>query len=83
MFGLFCRLFSNGYENSSIKAFRFHKGEIMVLRQRVSEWDDVEEGEGLGARGQGRVDPVSLSTQRGRVGLGHEASKVGITYPSL
>ena len=40
-------------------------------------------GEGLGRDGQGRVEPVGLSTQRGRVGLGHEASKVRTSETSI
>ncbi|ETN86164.1 ribosomal RNA large subunit methyltransferase J [Necator americanus] len=34
-----------------------------------------KEGKGLGKQKQGMVEPVALSTQRGRVGLGHEISK--------
>lgn len=33
-------------------------------------------GEGLGKSGQGRTEPIPLSTQRGRAGLGHHASAV-------
>ncbi|CAI4228549.1 unnamed protein product [Auanema sp. JU1783] len=33
-------------------------------------------GAGLGKAGQGIVEPVGLSTQKGRTGLGHEATKV-------
>ncbi len=34
-----------------------------------------QEGKGLGRAGQGRVEPVGLSTQRGRRGLGAEVPK--------
>ncbi|CAJ0608005.1 unnamed protein product [Cylicocyclus nassatus] len=34
-----------------------------------------KEGSGLGKQKQGMVEPVALSTQRGRVGLGHQITK--------
>lgn len=38
-----------------------------------------EEGKGLGANAQGRVEPVQASSQRGRRGLGLQApSYIGI-----
>lgn len=33
-------------------------------------------GGGLGKSGQGRTEPIPLSTQRGRIGLGHQANQV-------
>lgn len=32
-------------------------------------------GTGLGAKSQGRVEPIEASMQRGRLGLGHEGTK--------
>lgn len=34
-----------------------------------------KKGTGLGLANQGRVEPVEASMQRGRLGLGHEATK--------
>lgn len=36
-------------------------------------------GAGLGAKSQGRVEPVEQSLQHGRFGLGHEATKTLVT----
>ncbi|CAB3403893.1 unnamed protein product [Caenorhabditis bovis] len=44
--------------------------------ERMMEKMGYKEGKGLGKNAQGRAEPVALSTQRGRTGLGSTAGKV-------
>ncbi|EPB79141.1 ribosomal RNA large subunit methyltransferase J [Ancylostoma ceylanicum] len=47
----------------------------MSNAERMMAKMGYKEGKGLGKQKQGMVEPVALSTQRGRVGLGHEITK--------
>ncbi|KAK6052249.1 ribosomal RNA large subunit methyltransferase J [Cooperia oncophora] len=47
----------------------------MSNAERMMAKMGYKEGKGLGKAKQGVVEPVALSTQRGRVGLGHEMNK--------
>ena len=47
------------------------KGSYSSMAQRLMSKMGYVEGGGLGRAGQGRVEPVGISTQRGRRGLGH------------
>ncbi|KAJ1366173.1 hypothetical protein KIN20_026775 [Parelaphostrongylus tenuis] len=47
----------------------------MSNAERMMAKMGYKEGKGLGKLKQGAVEPVALSTQRGRVGLGHEITK--------
>ena len=41
------------------------------------------EGKGLGAAGQGRLDPVEASSQKGRRGLGHSLPRMKASVCSI
>ncbi|KAE9416812.1 hypothetical protein Angca_004030 [Angiostrongylus cantonensis] len=47
----------------------------MSAAERMMAKMGYKEGSGLGKLKQGSIEPVPLSTQRGRVGLGHEINK--------
>ncbi|KAK6026203.1 g-patch domain protein, partial [Ostertagia ostertagi] len=47
----------------------------MSNAERMMAKMGYKEGKGLGKTKQGAVEPVALSTQRGRVGLGHNITK--------
>ncbi|KJH41623.1 ribosomal RNA large subunit methyltransferase J [Dictyocaulus viviparus] len=52
-----------------------HISKPMSAAERMMARMGYKEGKGLGKLKQGVVEPIALSTQRGRVGLGHEITK--------
>ncbi|GMT05450.1 hypothetical protein PENTCL1PPCAC_27624, partial [Pristionchus entomophagus] len=51
------------------------KPKQMSIGERLLAKQGYQEGKGLGKHGQGIVEPIKESTQRGRVGLGHGAGQ--------
>ncbi|VDL64349.1 unnamed protein product [Nippostrongylus brasiliensis] len=58
-----------------IPAVEIQETKPMSNAERMMAKMGYKEGKGLGKEKQGMVEPVALSTQRGRVGLGHEVTK--------
>lgn len=57
------------------KPYLNEKAKPMSIGERLLAKQGYQEGKGLGKHGQGIVEPIKESQQRGRTGLGHDSGK--------
>ncbi|GMR30626.1 hypothetical protein PMAYCL1PPCAC_00821, partial [Pristionchus mayeri] len=57
------------------KPFINEKAKPMSIGEKLLAKHGYQEGKGLGKHGQGIVEPIKESNQRGRTGLGHDSGK--------